>query len=197
MKKHILTGIAILLPLWITFFILWIFIKWVSNITKPFVTIVSVYLLGIESSTFIRITSFIASIAFIYLIGVVANNIIGKKIITKVESTITTFPIIRDIYLSAKKLINFFIEYKSHHWNKVVLIEFPKAGFHSIGVVTSEIGNDKIGVFVPTTPNPTTGWLIFVDRQQVKPTSLSVEEALQIVVSGGVVRPEELEKKLS
>ncbi len=196
-KKNILTGILILLPLWITFFIILIFTRWVSNIARPFVAGISIYVLGIENEIFIRFISFFVSMFLIYSIGLLANNIFGKKILSLIENMLENIPLIKDIYISSKRLINFIFEYNRYKWNKVVLIEYPRKGIYSIGIVTTDFEKmNRVGLFVPSTPNPTTGFFIFVNKNDIINTSLSIEDALKVVVSGGVISSEELEKYL-
>ncbi len=195
LSKRFVTGIVLFIPLWITLYIIWIFVKLVSNISSPFIKTLF-YIFSISESTFlIRIISFLISLLLIYLLGWLTDTILGKKILKKFEYLIFRIPLVSDIYLSIKKLVNFFIEYKTTHQDsKVVIIEYPRQGVFSFGIATIET-KDKIAVFVPSTPNPTTGYLIFLPKQEVKFTTISVEEALKIIVSGGIVTGAEEEIK--
>jgi len=192
LSKRFVTGIVLFIPLWITLYIIWIFVKLVSNISSPFIKTLF-YIFSISESTLI--ISFLISLLLIYLLGWLTDTILGKKILKKFEYLIFRIPLVSDIYLSIKKLVNFFIEYKTTHQDsKVVIIEYPRKGVFSFGIATIET-KDKIGVFVPSTPNPTTGYLIFLPKQEVKFTTISVEEALKIIVSGGIVTGAEEEIK--
>jgi uncharacterized membrane protein len=195
LSKRFVTGIVLFIPLWITLYIIWIFVKLVSNISSPFIKTLF-YIFSISESTFlIRIISFLISLLLIYLLGWLTDTILGKKILKKFEYLIFRIPLVNDIYLSIKKLINFFIGYKTTHQDsKVVIIEYPRQGVFSFGIATIET-KDKIGVFVPSTPNPTTGYLVFLPKQEVKFTKISVEEALKIIVSGGIITGAEEEIK--
>jgi len=196
-RKHFITGIILFIPIWITLFIIWMFIKLISNITSPFIkTLLFIFDLP-ESPLLIRTIGFFISILLFYLLGVIADTIFGRKILKMIETTVLKIPIVNEIYLSTKKLINFFTEYKGIQGNKVVIIEYPRQGVFSLGVATIQT-EDKVGVFIPSTPNPTTGYFVFFPKQEVRYTSLSVEEALKIIVSGGIAvgSKEEIEKYL-
>jgi uncharacterized membrane protein len=197
LQKNFFTGLLVLLPLWITFVIILIFTRWVSNIARPVVVGVSIYFLGIENEIFIRAISFFVSMFIIYTIGLLANNFFGKKIIVKLEEMLKNVPVINDIYNSSKKLVNFIFHYNTYQGNKIVLVEYPRKDVYSFGIVTVEQEtSDKIGVFIPTTPNPTTGMFVFVKKDEVKNTNLNIEEALKIIVSGGVIKSDDLTKFL-
>jgi uncharacterized membrane protein len=196
-KKHFLTGLVLLIPLWVTVYIIWLFIKWISNLAKPFI-LTFLYILEIQETPFlIRILSFFASVLLIYLFGLITNSIVGKKLFLRIENFLIQFPIIREIYSSTKKLINFFIEYKYHKSNKVVLVEYPRKGMYCLGILTLEFKDkNKLGIFIPSTPNPTTGYFVFLSKEEVQFTDLSVEDAVQIIVSGGIISTKEIEKYL-
>lgn len=195
-KKHFITGLILFIPIWITIYIIWLFIKLISNIAKPFI-ITIIQMVNFPINHFVITTiSFIISVIIIYCIGLAANTILGKSLFKKIESIIMKIPIISDIYIASKKLVNFFTEYKEIKNNKVVIVEYPRTGVFTIGISTIET-EDKIGVFIPSTPNPTTGYLVFFPKEETKITTLSVEEALRIIVSGGIaVDNEELKKFL-
>jgi len=196
-RKHFITGIILFVPIWITLFLIWMFVKLVSNITLPFIrTLLFIFDLP-ESPLLTTTIGFFISIILFYLIGVAASTIFGRKVLKTFEGTILKIPIINEIYLSVKKLINFFVEYKGIQSNKVVIVEYPRQGVFSFGIATVQT-EDKVGVFIPSTPNPTTGYFVFFSKQEVRYTSLSVEDALKIIVSGGIATgsKDEIEKYL-
>jgi len=196
-RKHFITGIVLFIPIWITLFIIWMFIKLISNITSPFIkTLLFIFDLP-ETPVLIRTIGFFISVILFYLLGVAADTIFGRKILKTIETTVLKIPIVNEIYLSTKKLVNFFTEYKGIQSNKVVIVEYPRQGVFSLGIATIQTG-DKIGVFIPSTPNPTTGYLVFFPKQEVKFTTITVEDMLKMVVSGGIATgsKEEIEKYL-
>lgn len=184
-RKYFLTGLILLIPLWITLYIVWLFLKLISNISTPFI-ITLFYAFKIPENKFLLfLSSLIISLIIIYLIGFLANTVIGKSILKNLEKYFYKIPIIKDIYTSAKKLIYFFTEQKETKNNQVVIVEYPRKGCYTIGIITLKT-EDKVGVFVPSTPNPTTGYLIFLSKDEIKPIDLSIEEALKIIISGGI-----------
>lgn len=196
LTKNFITGILLFIPLWITSYIVWLFFKLISSIAKPFISTLMLILNLPENEFVIRIVSFILSLLLIYLFGFVANTIIGKSILKSIENFIIRIPLINDVYIASKKLVNFFTEYKGIQGNKVVVVEYPRKEVYSIGIITVET-KEKYGIFIPSTPNPTTGYLIFFQKEEVKMTELSVDEALKIIVSGGIVSGgEEIKKYL-
>lgn len=196
-KKNFFTGLILLIPLLVTVYVIWFFIKLISNLTRPFI-LTFLYILEIQETPFlIRLLSFFTSLLVIYLFGVIANSIFGKNLLAKIENFFLHIPIVREIYSSTKKLINFFLEYRYYRSNKVVIVEYPRKGMYCLGILTLDFkGKDKLGVFIPSTPNPTTGYFIFVPKEELQYTNLSVEDAIQIIVSGGIVGSEQISKYL-
>ncbi len=184
-KKRFITGVILFVPIWITLWLIWMFVKLVANVTSPFIrTLLFIFDLP-ESSFLITSIGFFISLSLFYLIGTVADTIFGRRVLKIFERGILKIPVINEIYLSIKKLIDFFVEYKGMQNNKVVIVEYPRQGVFAFGIATIQT-KDKVGVFIPSTPNPTTGYLVFFAKQEIRYTSLSVEEALKIIVSGGI-----------
>lgn len=184
-KKFFITGLILLIPLWITVYIVWLFIKFVSSIVSPFIITLIVMFELPQNMFLVRFISFLLALGVIYLIGVLANTIFGRQIFKKIELLIMKIPLVSDVYIAAKKIVNFFTEYKNLQGNKVVVVEYPRKGVFSFGIVTIE-AESKIGVFIPSTPNPTTGYLVFFPKDEVVYTTFSIDEALRIIVSGGI-----------
>ena len=196
-KKRFITGVILFVPIWITLWLIWMFVKLVANVTSPFIrTLLFIFDLP-ESSFLITSIGFFISLSLFYLIGTVADTIFGRRVLKIFERGILKIPVINEIYLSIKKLIDFFVEYKGMQNNKVVIVEYPRQGVFAFGIATIQIEN-KVGVFIPSTPNPTTGYFVFFPKQEVRYISLSVEDALKIIVSGGIATgsKEEIEKYL-
>ncbi|MCS7150853.1 MAG: DUF502 domain-containing protein [Endomicrobia bacterium] len=194
LRKYFITGIILLVPLWITVYVTWLFIKLISNLASPLVVTIMFLLELPREPVLVRLISFLLSIIFICLLGGLANTIVGRHTLKFFEQLTLKIPILSEIYISMKKLVKFFTEYRDVKGNKVVIVEYPRKGTYSIGIVTIETDN-KLGVFVPSTPNPTTGYLIFVEKNEIINTTLTVEEALRIVVSGGIASGSEEIKK--
>lgn len=139
----------------------------------------------------------VAVILLILFAGVLARNIAGKKMIQLGEAIVNRIPLINRIYSAVQQLSQAFFSGKRAVFQKAVLIEFPKEGTFSIGFQTSEpkgeiqrhIQTELVSVFLPTSPNPTSGYLLFVPREKVRPLMMSIEEAVKLVISGGSVLP--------
>lgn len=133
----------------------------------------------------------------LYFIGIFAANFVGKAIINYFENLLTKTPVIRNIYSSVKQIIHAVSLPGKQSFKRVVFVDFPKEGTKSIGFVTgtTQYNNEHkfISVFIPTTPNPTTGFLIFTKEDDVIDTNLTVEEAFKTLLSGGVLTPKDIE----
>ena len=142
----------------------------------------------------------------VFLIGVFVNNIFGKQFVLLGETIVQKIPFFRRIYSGTKQIVSSFTTVDTKSFNKVVLIEFPRRGLYALGFVTSETrgeiqkktADNVLNVFVPTTPNPTSGFLIFSPPEELVELAMSIEEGVKYVISGGIVDPiaaKELQKK--
>jgi len=143
------------------------------------------------------IFGFILTVFIINLLGLIVSNVIGKKIYHAFEKILNKIPFINTVYSSIKQIITTFSSSSKNTFKKVVLIEYPKNDLWTLAMVTGESKNEKneifYNIFVPTTPNPTSGYLLFVKKDNVIETKLNIEDALKIIISGGLVSPESLD----
>jgi uncharacterized membrane protein len=186
-------GILIVVPIIITILILvWLF-TYIDGIAQP----VAKQLLGRT----IPGLGFGITVLLIYLTGVVATTIIGKRLIRYGESLLARVPLFRHLYTGIKQILESFASPREGGFLQVVLVEFPKKGMRAIGLVTSESrvesGEKLLNVFIPTSPNPTSGFLEIVRESDVIRTNVSIEDALKMVVSVGKVSIQEVTDKLS
>lgn len=136
-------------------------------------------------------------VLLIAIIGYVSRYFLGKFFIRGTEKIIDRLPFIRTLYNTSKQIVGTFSNGKRVLFQEVVLVEFPLKGSGAIGFVTSSAegelggfcGSDGLCVFVPTTPNPTSGFLIFVDRKNCKPLQMSIADAIKAIISGGALVP--------
>jgi len=139
-------------------------------------------------------------ILLIYLAGVVATNVIGRRLIRYGESLLARVPLFRYLYTGIKQILESFAAPAGGGFLQVVLVEFPKKGMRAIGFVTSESpvesGEKLLNVFIPTSPNPTSGYLEIVRESDVVRTNISIDDALKMVLSGGKVSLQEVTDKL-
>ncbi len=130
--------------------------------------------------------------------GAVGQNVLGKRLWRWFEYSLENLPVVRSLYVGIKQVSDVLFQQRKSEFRRVVLVEYPRRDLWMIGFVTSEqatwyatahfTGRQMVSVFIPTTPNPTSGFLILVDRTQVIDTPLGIEEAMKLVISGGLVQ---------
>jgi uncharacterized membrane protein len=188
-RRYFLAGLLVLAPTVITGWLVWkIFItvdNFIDPIQKKF-PILDFPGLG-----------FAVVLVLIFIAGFLATNLFGKMLIAGGDRLMSRVPLVRKIYNASKELSGVFLADKKTVFKRVVLVRFPHSETYALGFVMSvgpsyikrSIGEEVLSVFVPTTPNPTSGFLLFVPEGEAKPVDLSVEEALKIVISGGAFSP--------
>ncbi|OHB42433.1 MAG: hypothetical protein A2069_04960 [Planctomycetes bacterium GWB2_41_19] len=200
-RRRMLTGLLLILPVYVTFFVVKFLFGFVGGTLSPVIKkILQFYGVALPKSSLdefiITFLGLILTFISLYFIGIFAANFVGKSIITYFENLLTKTPIIKNIYSSVKQIIHSVSLPGKQAFKRVVLVDFPKEGTKSIGFVTgaTQYNNQKkfITVFIPTTPNPTTGFLIFVTENDVMDSNLSVEEAFKTLFSGGVLTPKDI-----
>ena len=135
----------------------------------------------------------------ILLIGLMARNIVGRWLLEFGEGTLLRIPLAGSVYKTLKQLLETFLQGNSSRFRRVVLIEYPRQGIYAIGFVTGALGaslaadfdDTMLSVFIPTAPNPTTGWYAVVPENSVRDIDLSVEDAFRTIISAGIVSPDE------
>jgi len=219
-KNPFLIGLAVLLPTLITIFVLYLALSFLNKYIALPLGIGVVELVGLftnidtvalrENIWVISLIGFPLAIALVFAFGYIAATYLGKFILKGLEKwVITRFPVISSIYPYAKQFSDLFFSESEEKvkFQKVVALEYPRPGVYQIGFVTSDglkdlnkaTGKKTISVFLPTSPTPFTGWTVFISTDQVIPLSLTVDEAIRLIVSGGVLIPphqlEELKDK--
>jgi len=185
-------GILVIVPIVITILILvWLF-GYIDNIAQP----VAKSLLGRT----IPGLGFALTVVLIYLTGVVATSVIGKRLVGYIESLLARVPLFRYLYTSIKQIMVSFTAPSETKFLQVVLVEFPKKGMRVLGFVTSESrvksGEKLLTVFIPTSPNPTSGYLEIVRENDIIRTNISIDDALKMVLSAGKVSLKEVTDRL-
>ena len=192
LRAQFVTGILVVVPIGAAILILiWIFVT-IDNILKP----VATSLLGYT----VPGLGFAITVVLIYLTGVVATNVVGKRLIRYGESLLARVPLFRYLYSGIKQILESFAAPRKDGFLQVVLVEFPKKGMRALGFVTSEScvesGERLISVFIPTSPNPTSGYLEIVRENDIIRTDISIDDALKMVLSAGKVSLPEITNKL-
>ncbi|RXI51913.1 DUF502 domain-containing protein [Clostridium tetani] len=186
MKKHIstfLAGISVILPAAITLYIIGFIFNFIDKINGGVIyRLIGRRLPGL---------GFIMTLAIIYGAGLLAKSIIGRTYLKKLEIIFLKIPIIQHIYSAIKGLSNSILKKDKVSFKQTVLVKFPNPETLSVGFVTSDktIKENKISVFIPTVPNPTTGFLVLVDKNDVEYLSMPFEEAFKFILSLGVSQP--------
>ena len=145
----------------------------------------------------------IVTVVLIFVCGLVTTSFIGNKIVRSGENLVDRIPFVRNIYQATKRLSDSMFTDRRSSFKKVVLVEFPRKGVYTIGFVTGmptsvireKAGQNCISVFLPTTPNPTSGYLIIIPEDDVVPINMSVEEALTYIISVGIISPSDYPEK--
>jgi len=187
LKGKFLTGIIVVIPVGITIFILKFLFNFADGILGSYLD----YLLGlvIHQELHIPGLGMITGAVVVYLAGLLATNVLGKQLLHIGDEMMSNIPLVKSIYTSSKQLMKVFREGKTSY-RRAVFVEWPRPGVKAIGFVTAEVernGARMIVVYVPTMPNPTSGFALFFHEEDVHESGMSVEDALKFVVSGGVV----------
>ena len=194
-RKLFITGLLVILPVWITFltikFIVGLLDRATLIIPPPWrpENILGFHIPGI---------GLVLTVVIILFFGFVARNILGRKLVSWTEALIDTIPLVRSVYSAIKKFTNTIFG-DSQDFKRAVAIEYPRKGIWTIGFVTNRVQGESLSeslkgemqsIFVPTTPNPTSGWFLLVPVGDCVQLQISIEDAFKIIVSGGVVLPD-------
>lgn len=200
-RSRLVRGAILVLPALITIWLLRLLFNVIDTNVTPHVRSVLVWsgMPGLErwfAKLGVPIIGLMLTAAFVYLIGLLAGNFLGRRLGAAIEASILRIPFVKGVYGAARQLLDAFTPGGGQAFSQVVAVEYPRAGVWTVGFVTSEVahhmpGGDQrlpcISVFFPTTPNPTSGWLALVPTDDVRVLDLSVEEGVKLIVSGGIV----------
>jgi uncharacterized membrane protein len=137
----------------------------------------------------------LATLLLVYLVGLIASDVAGRQLIGLWDSFASRLPLVRSVYKVAKEVSHAFGRRDRRPFRQVVSVEFPRKGLWTLGFLTAEVTaggpfpEGFVYVFIPTTPNPTSGWLILAPREEVRPMPYSVDEGMRIIISAGIVGP--------
>ncbi|MBT6346222.1 MAG: DUF502 domain-containing protein [Nitrospina sp.] len=199
-RNIFITGLLITLPIVLTWFILQFLLKNFDSLSPVFTNILIQLGAPIPEGYRIPFLGLIVTLLIVLLVGWFTTNFFGKKIFQMGELLIEKIPYVRRIYKGTKQVVKSIAEADTSAFRKVVLIEFPRRGLLAIGFVTGESRGEvqertqenMLNVFVPTMPNPTSGFLVFSPPEELTEVSMSIEEGIKYVVSGGIVCPQTL-----
>ena len=195
LRNYFITGLVVTAPILITLYLVWIFIGFVDGM------IVALLPEKILPQTYLPFDipglGLLIVIAALIFVGAFAANFLGRWVVRTGDSFVDRMPVIRSVYGTLKKIFSTVLDQSSRSFREVVLVEYPRKGIWAIGFVTGTtegeiqgaITDDVVNVFVPTTPNPTSGYLVFLPRKDLISLSMSVDEGIKMVISGGIMTP--------
>lgn len=195
LRSVIGAGLLVIIPIWITFMLLQFLAVRLDGVLGPHVPTIFAYL-GYQVKD-VPGLGIIVMVLAIYFVGLFARNFFGRQIVHLADRILGKVPFVRTVYMASKQLLETVALQQKDGFKRVVLIEYPRSGLYVLAFVTSEAKGevqarthqDVLNIFVPTTPNPTSGFLIFVPKEDVIPLEMSIEEGIKYVVSGGFVVP--------
>jgi uncharacterized membrane protein len=202
LRNIFLTGLLITVPITLTIFILNFLFKSLDTLSPVFTNWLIILGAPLPEGYRIPFLGMAMTLLIVFLIGVVTTNIFGKKMLNLWESIVEKIPFVRRIYKGTKQVVFSLSTMDTTAFTKVVLIEFPRKGAYAIGFVTGQTSgellrltsNNHMKVFVPTTPNPTSGFIVLAHFNELNELDMTIEEGIKYVVSGGIVSPEKAKK---
>ncbi|MDZ5697676.1 MULTISPECIES: DUF502 domain-containing protein [Phyllobacteriaceae] len=199
LRNYFLTGFIVTAPLAITLYLTWSLIRWVDSWVKPYIPA------RYNPDTYLPFDvpgfGLIVALVVITLAGFLTANIIGRTIVSYGEYLLGRMPLVRSIYRGLKQILETVLSERSDTFKKVGLIEYPRKGLWALVFIATEArgevrhltngdDNPAVAVFLPTTPNPTSGYLLYVPRNEIIELDMSVEDGAKLVISAGLISPE-------
>ena len=192
LRRTIMAGLTIIAPLWVTGWVLKTLFNWADGFSAPLISQVAkpfgypdFHIPGL---------GFVLTFIILWVVGALAANVVGRSLWQFARETLEGLPLVRTIYAPIQQLMETLTSPGKAGFEKVVLVEYPRTGMWTLGFLAGDVPReDEVApahsIFVPTAPNPTTGFMLIVPPDQLRPTELGVEEALKMIVSAGVVVP--------
>ena len=202
LRASFLTGLVVIAPVALTIWLVWTLVGWVDGAVLPLIphqirpeTYIGINLRGVGVIVFLLFT---------IMVGWVAKGLIGRSLIRFAESLVERMPVVRSIYSGVKQIAETIFAQTERSFEKACLIQYPRKGIWAIGFISTtakgeisqkaETGGQLMSIFLPTTPNPTSGFLLFLPREDVIELEMTVEDAAKLVISAGLVYPGQKEK---
>ena len=191
-KKYFITGLLVIIPVWATFYVLRAILGWIDGMLGP--------LLGQYLELRFPGVGIVTLFLVILIVGVLSANYIGRRFVKYSDALLQKVPLVRGVYTTVKKIMETFSLKQNFHG--VALVEYPRKGCYSVGFVTGDVRGESVGltgkfmtVFVPTTPNPTAGFLLILPENEVTQLDMSVEDGMQFIISIGLVPMNEVKAR--
>jgi len=194
LRLYFLTGLVVLSPVVVTIYVFWLLFSKVDGILSGVFDRLGVNLWGYPPPGL----GFLTVLLIILLTGIFARNYVGSKLIEAGNRILGKIPLMNRIYVAVQQISHALLAGEKASFRQAVLFEYPRKGIYSIGFLTSESWGEvqektkkkTVNVFLPTTPNPTSGYLLVIPQKDVVPLDMTIEEALKLIISGGTVVPE-------
>jgi uncharacterized membrane protein len=197
LRASFLTGLVVVLPSGLTIYLIWTVIGWIDGFVLPFVPV------QFQPETYVGINlrgaGVVIFLIFTIIVGWVAKGILGRSLIKFAESLVERMPVVRSIYSGIKQISETVFAQSDRNFEKACLIQYPRKGIWAIGFISTtargevaaraETGGKLISVFLPTTPNPTSGFLLFLPEEDVIELDMALEDAAKLIISAGLVYP--------
>lgn len=201
LRNLLLGGLLVLAPVYLTFYVLTVLFRFMDGIFAPLIDRTLGLLLG-ERGIHIPGVGIVLTLTVILFLGWFSERVLGRRILNSIEGFIRRIPIAKSVYGATKGVLEAVSRDQADAFKKVVLVEYPRRGMFGIGFVTGSaarwgvggplLNQELVPVFVPTTPNPTSGYLLLVPPHEILDCPMTVEEGVRLVVSGGILQPEAL-----
>ena len=211
LRSNFLTGLIIIAPMTLTAWLMWSVVGWIDSRVwsivpdtyQPHRYVQTLYNIQLNDQIDIRGVGLVVFLAFTIFVGWLGKGFVGRSLLRYGESLVERMPVVRTVYGSVKQIAETVFNQKNSSFDKACLIEYPRKGIWAIGfIATSARGEIEkyspkddhlVSVFVPTTPNPTSGFMLFLPSKDINELAMSVEEAAKLVISAGLVYPAEKE----
>ena len=205
LRNSFLTGLVVIAPVALTIWLIWSVIGWIDGFVLPFIP--NLYhpdnilntLFGQDVAINIRGLGVVIFLLFTTFVGWIAKGFLGRSLIRFGENLVRRMPVVRSIYSGVKQIAETVFAQSDRSFEKACLIEYPRKGIWAIGFISTDAKgevkykvkaqSDLLSVFVPTTPNPTSGFMLFFPRSDVIELDMSIEDAAKLVISAGLVYP--------
>lgn len=191
-RTRLVSGFLVLVPLWVTYFVARTLFSAMGSVLVPLFN----HLPWKLSPGMVWVLSVVAFLLAVFLVGVITNRVLGRRLLVWFESVILRVPVIKSVYGAAKQVIDAISMPGKGSFQSVVLVEYPRSGIYALGFLTGTTtdagGQRYYRVFIPTAPNPTTGFLQFVRAADIRKVDMTTEAAFKVIVSGGVIAPDKM-----
>ena len=192
LRRTIMAGLTIIVPLWVTGWVLKFLFDWADGFSAPLIS--QMAKLFDDPDFHIPGLGFVLTFIILWVVGALATNVVGRSLWQFARETLEGLPLVRTIYAPIQQLMESLTSPGKAGFEKVVLVEYPRIGMWTLGFLAGNVPREDEAapahsIFVPTAPNPTTGFMLIVPPEQLRPTDLRVEEALKMIVSAGVAVP--------